>query len=193
MTARTGGPRPARVALLVSATVLLTACGSGVTASDAVGQAEIDLAQGLARVHDAALNERAADPTRVDAAAADRLGYAITGGNEAGVVSATVTPDGVEVVTTIGVRAGVGGGLSYDQATLGACLLTHATPGAVTGDIGERGTVTTEAVPCPDSVVPVADSAPVEATTTELQGLSSPVPRPVSPPCLSGSGDCVGG
>lgn len=191
--ARVDVPRLARVALLVSATSLVAACSSGVTTGDAVDQAGTNLAQELVRVHERALSERAADPTAVDAAAADRLGYAITGGNATDVVSAAVTPDGVEVVTMSGVRVEVGGGLSYDQATLGACLLTHATPGALTGDIGERGTVSTEAVPCPDGVVPVVESAPVEATTTELQGLSSSVPRPVSPPCLSGSGDCVGG
>lgn len=192
MTARIGVPRFARVALLVSATSLLTACASGVT-SDAVDQAATDLAQQLVHVHERALSERAADPTGVDAAAADRLGYAITGGNATHVVSATVTPDGVEVVTTVGARAQVGGGLFYEQATLGACLLTRATPGSLTGDVGERGTVSTEAVPCPDGVVPVVDSAPVGATTTEVQGLRSPVPRPVPPPCLSGSDDCEGG
>jgi hypothetical protein len=191
VTARVGVPRLARVALLVSATALVTACTSGVTTSDAVDQAATDLAQQLVHVHERALSERAADPTGVDAAAAERLGYAITGGNATSVVSATVTPDGVEVVTTVGARAQVGGGLFYERATLGACLLTRATSGSLTGDAGERGTVSTEAVPCPDGVVPVVDSAPVEATTTEVQGLRSPVPRPVSPPCLSGS-DCKG-
>lgn len=192
MTARGGVRRRARVALLVSATALVTACASGVT-GDAVDQAETDLAQQLLRVHERALSERAADPTGVDTAAADRLGYAITGGNATNVVSATVTPDGVEVVTTAGVRAQVGGGLSYEQATLGACLLTRATPGSLTGDVGQRGTVSTEAVPCADGVVPVVDSAPVEATTTQVQGQRSPVPRPDPAPCLSGSGDCEGG
>ncbi len=189
MTARVGVPRLADVALLVSATALATACGAGVTSSDAVDQAATDLAQQLVHVHERALSERAADPTGVDAAAADRL----AGGNATNVVSATVTPDGVEVVTTVGVRAEVGGGLFYEQTTLGACLLTRATPGSPTGGIGERGSVTTEAVPCPDGVVPVVDSAPVEATTTQVEGLRSPVPRPVSPPCFSGSDDCEGG
>lgn len=192
MTARIGVPRLTDFALLVSATALLVACGAGV-ASDAVDQAETDLDEQVMFVHERALSERAADPAGVDVAAADRLGYALTGGNAKNVVSASVTPDGVEVLTTAGVRAQVGGGLSYEQATLGACLLTRATPGSRTGDIGKRGTVSTEAVPCPDGIVPVADSAPVEATTTELQDLRSPVPRPDPAPCSSGSGDCVGG
>jgi len=145
------------------------------------------------RVHERALNERAADPDAVDAATADRLGTAITGGNAANVVSATATSDGVEVVSTAGVRAEVGGGLFYEQTTLGACLLTPATPGPLTGDIGERGTVTTKAVPCADGVVPLVDSAPVEATTTDVEGLRSPVPRPDAPLCLSGSDDCEAG
>jgi hypothetical protein len=193
VTAPIAVPRPARGALLVSATALVTACACGVTASDAIDQAKTDLAQQLAQAHERALSERTADPTAIDAEAADRLGYAVTGGNATNVVSETVTPDGVEVVTTIGVRAQVGSGMFYEQATLGACLRTQATSGALTGDVGERGTVSTEAVPCPDGVVPVTESAPVDATTTELQGLHSPVPRPDPPPCFSGSGDCAGG
>ena len=174
-------------ALVVSVVALVAACAS------AADQATKDLAERLAGVHEQALRERSADPTGVDAAAADRLGYAITGGNATQVVSATVTPDGVEVVTTVGVRAQVGGGLSYEQVTLGACLRTRATPGSPTGDVGERGSVSTEAVRCPDGVVPAVDSAPVEATTTEVEGLRAPVPRPRSPQCMSGSDDCGGG
>jgi len=86
VTARVGVPRLARVALLVSATALVAACGAGVTSSDAVDQAATDLAQQLLHVHERSLSERAADPTGVDAAAADRLGYAITGGNATNVV-----------------------------------------------------------------------------------------------------------
>lgn len=191
MTAPFGAQRLARVALLVSGTALVAACATA--RDEAVDRAQNQVARQFAQAHERALSERAADPVAVDAAAADRLGYAITGGNATSVVSATVTPDGVEVVTTVGARAHAGGGLSYENASLGACLRTQATPGSPTGDVGERGTVSTEAVPRPDGVVPISESAPVEATTTELQGLSSPVPRPVSPPCLSGSGDCVGG
>jgi hypothetical protein len=195
MTTPVQVPRPANSpppALLISALALVTACTS--CASDAVAQAETYLGQTLTQAHERALSERAADPTAIDAAAADRLGYAITGGNATYVVSATVTPDGVEVVTTVGVNTEVGGGLSYEQATLGACLRTQATAGSPTGDVGERGTVSTEAVPCPDGVVPeFAHDAPVDAVTTELQGLRSPVPRPRAAPCFSGSGDCEGG
>jgi hypothetical protein len=92
------------------------------------------------------------------------------------VVSATATADGVGVLITVGVNAELGGGLFYEQASLGACLQTRATSGAFTGDVGERGTVSTEAVACPDGVVPVTDGQPVEATTTVIEGLRSPVP-----------------
>lgn len=190
MTAPVGVPRAARVALVVSGTALVTACA---TASGAGDQAQTDLAKQVAQAHERALSERTADPTAVDAEAAYRLGYAVTGGNATSIVSTTATPDGVEAVTTSGVRTEAGGGLSYAQTSLGACLRTRATPGSATGDAGERGTVSTEAVPCPDGVVPVVESAPVEATTIELTGLRSPVPRPSTAPCLSGSGDCVGG
>lgn len=143
--------------------------------------------------HQRALSERVADPTARDAAAAERLGDAITGGNATNVVSATVTAEGVAVVTTVGVSAEVGGGLFYEQAALGACLRTRATPGSPTGDVGQGGTVFTEAVPCPEGVLPVVESRPVNATTTDLQTLHTSVPRPAPPPCFSGSGDCVGG
>lgn len=145
------------------------------------------------KVHERALSERAANPTAHDAAAAERLGYAITGGDATNVVSTRVIPEGVEVVTTVGASAGAGGGLSYEQAALGACLRTRATPGSLTGDVGRRGTVFTEAVPCPGGVFPVVESHPVDATTTDLQTLHTSVPRPVPPRCFSGSGDCVGG
>lgn len=191
MSTRVGARRLARVALLTSATALATACGPA--GGDAEDRAAADLAQQLVLVHQRALSERAADPAGVDGAAADRLGRAITGGNWASVVSATSSPDAVEILTTAGARAWVGGGLSYQEATSGACFLTRATPGSRAGNVGERGTVSTEAVPCPDGVVPVVDSAPVEVTTTDVPGRRSSVPRPVSPGCPSGSGDCRGG
>lgn len=190
MTTPVGVLRAARVAVVVSGTALVTAC---TTASGAVDQARTDLARQVAQAHERALSERTADPSAVDAEAAYRLGYAITGGNAASVVSTTATPDGVEAVTTSGVRAEAGGGLSYAQTSLGACLRTRATRGSPTGEAGERGTVSTEAIPCPEGVVPVVEGASVEATTLELTGLRSFVPRPSSAPCLSGSGDCVGG
>jgi hypothetical protein len=163
VTARIGVSRLARVAVLVGSAVLAAACGPGGPADDASDRAVTELAQGLARTHERALTERAADPTADDRAAADRLGYAITRGNATSVVSATATRDGLEVVTAVGVRAEVGGGMFAEQATLGACLRTQATSGSLTGDVGERGTVSTEAVPCPDGVVPVVESRPVDA------------------------------
>jgi len=189
MTTPAGALRAARVALVVSGTALVTACATAGTAD----QAKTDLAKQVAQAHERALSERTADPTAVDAEAAYRLGYAVTGGNATSIVSTTATPDGVEAVTTSGVRTEAGGGLSYAQTSLGACLRTRATPGSPTGDAGERGTVSTEAIPCPDDVVPVVESGPVETTTIELTGLRSSVPRPSPAPCLSGSGDCVGG
>ena len=93
----------------------------------------------------------------------------------------------------IGARAEAGGGLAYDQATIGACLRTRATPGSAAGDAGERGTVDTEAVPCPDGIVPTVDGGPVESVTTDLRTWRSAVPRSGPQGCLSGSGECTGG
>ncbi len=151
------------------------------------------LAQGLSQAHHRALAERAADPVSRDDAAANRLAHVITSGNARALLSAAATPEGVEVLITIAGRAEVGGALSYQQATLGMCVRTRVTPGSPSGDVGERGTVTTEAVPCPDGVIPVVEDHPVRTTTTALERLSSPVPRPAGTACVSGSGDCPGG
>lgn len=178
-----------RLVLLAGCVPVLVACSSADTATR---QAAALLEQTAERAHQRALAERAEDPASRDQAAADRLGETIAGDPTA-VVAATPTADGVEVVTTVGARAQAGGGLSYETATLGACLRTTATPGTAAGDPGERGTVTTEAVSCPDRTVPIADSAPVDAITTDLPRLRSDVPRPEPRGCLSGSGDCAGG
>ncbi len=181
-----------RGAVALGVTTLLGGCG-GVMTSDARGGAEAALAEAVVRVHERALDVRAADPAAVDTAAADNLADALTGGNPASLVSTAVTAEGVEVLTTAGVRVEEGGGLFYEQATLGACLLTSATAGSSAGDVGERGTVTTEAVACPAGMTPVVDSAPVQATTIEVERLESPVPMSRPAPCFSGSDDCEGG
>ena len=180
-----------RAASLLSAIALLAGCSS-VTTSEASDRAHASLRRLAVHVHERALSERAGDPTAAGAAAARRLGDAVTGGNPASLVSAKVTANGVEVVTTIGVQTEVGGGLGYEQTTLGACLLISATT-APDGDITERGTVSTEAIPCPDGVVPLVDSAPVETTTMALERVSSAVPTPKRRPCSSGSGNCESG
>lgn len=168
---------------------MLSACGLAESVQD---RAAAHLAQGMGEAHERALAERANDPASRGAAAADRLGNAISEGDNSRVVAATATPTTVEVVTTLGVRAEKGGGLTYEQATLGACLRIRATPGVNTGD-ADRGTVETAAVPCPEGTVMPADGAPVEAMTTDLPTLRSAVPAPEPEPCFSGSGDCVGG
>ena len=177
-----------RLALLLAVFVpLLLACGSAETATD---RAATLLAQGADQAHQRALEERTADPASRDQAAADRLGYAITGGNPTMVVAANGTPLGIDVVTTVGARAQAGGGLSYEQVTLGACLRTTATPGSAAIGARGRGTVETEAVACPDGTMPIADGAPVEATTTDLRTRRSDVPRRGPRGCLRGSHDC---
>ena len=147
MTGRRG---PGALGLLLGVTTLCTGCALDVTA-DAADMARAELADGVVRAHERALDLRAADPAAADDAAAELLGEVITGGTGAGVVSATVTSDGVEAITLLATRA-------------------HA-----------------------DGVVPVVDDAPVEAVTTDLPGVRTPVPRPDAPPCFSGPGDCVGG
>lgn len=193
MIATTDRPRGARIAFLVAGVALVSGCASGGLDAADHEVAVAQLNQGLERAHERALQQRAADPSARGAAAAERLGQAITGGNTANVVSTTVTDEGLEVVTTIGVRTQAGGGLSYVQASLGACLRTRTTPGSVAGDVGRRGTVSTEAVASPGGVLPVAESAPVGATTTRLHRLRAPVPAAGEPSCLSGSGNCDGG
>lgn len=182
----------ARGAAVCGVAALLGGCGGGMTDGARDGAA-VALEEAVVRVHEAALGVRAEDPAAVDTAAADNLGEALTGGDPAFLVSTATTADGVEAVTTAGVRVEEGGGLFYQQVTLGACLLTSATAGSPTGNVGERGTVTTEAVACPDGVTPVVDTAPVEATTVEIDHLQSPVPMPRPTPCFSGSGDCGAG
>jgi hypothetical protein len=182
-----------RVALLVAGVVLVGACGSGGPGDDPRELAVAQLDDVLERAHERALQERAADPTAGGAMAAERLGRAVTGGNAANVVSTTATDEGLEVITTIGVRTQVGGGLSYVQVSLGACLRTRATPGAPSGEGGLRGTVSTEAVACPDGVLPLAEGVPVDATSTQLDRLRTPVPADIGRPCPSGARYCSGG
>jgi len=151
------------------------------------------LAQRLLQAHERALTERAADPASRDQAAADRLAQALTGGNATALISSAATPDGVEVVTATGAGAEVGGGLSYEETTLGTCVRTRATSGSPRGGAGERGTVTTEPVVCPDGVVPLVEGHAVAAMTTDLDALRRPVPTPAPQACVSGTGACPGG
>jgi hypothetical protein len=186
------GWRLAEFLLLGTAAAVLAGCAKDAT-SLAADQAEATLAEAILLEHEDALSHRAADPTAVDAAAADRLAASLSGGDPKLLVSARTTGESVEVVTTVGVRAHSSGFSSADTS-LGACLLTTVTPGSLTGDTGERGTVSTEPVPCPEGVVPVAEGSPVEAITTEAERLESPVPRPRTRPCHSGgSNDCESG
>lgn len=178
------------LAVLLIASPALAACA---TAEDAVAQAEEHLEEGLRQAHERALSERAADPERRDQAAADRLAAAISGGNPGLVIASTTTRDGVEVLSLLSARGQVGGGGSYHQATLGACLRTRAWPGSADAAAGGRGTVVTEAVRCPEGAARLVGGLPVDAFTTELRTLRSDVPPPKQAPCLSGSGDCVGG
>lgn len=187
---RTERPLPRALAVLVAGCVpLLAGCG----AQDAAAVAKERLADGMREAHQRALAARAADPTARGQAAADRLGYAVTGGNSASLVSAAAIPAGVEVVTLLGARAQTGGGLSYDQTTVGACVRTRATPGSETADAGGRGTVVTEPVPCPAGAVPTVEGRPVDAVAAGLRTLRSDVPRPEPGGCLGDSGDCPGG
>lgn len=186
------GTRPScwAAALLAGIASSLAACGM---TEDAAGRSAQELARGVHQAHQRALAERAADPAGRGQAAADRLASAVSGGNAALVLSAQETSGGVEVVTTIGARAETGGGLAYEQAIVGACLRTRATPGSAAGDAGERGTVNTQGVPCPDGIVPAVDGSPVDSVITDLRARRSAVPGPGPQGCLSGSGECTGG
>ena len=92
--------------LLTGCLPLVAACGTSATAGEG---AATRLEQNVAEVHRRALAERAAEPASRDQAAADRLGRAVSRGNATVVVTASTTPLGVEVVTTVGVRDEAGG------------------------------------------------------------------------------------
>ena len=176
---------------LLICTVTLVGCG--LPDGRAERGAKTALAEVLEQEHEAVLRQRAVDPTATGPAAAQALAETLTGDFPELLVSQTSNDDGVEVVTTNVVSSrGDSGVFGYEAVTLGACVRNLATPGDAGGVPGERGTVVTEAVDCPDGVTLSSDQGPVDATT-DVRRLKSPVPLAPSEPCFSGSGDCGGG
>ena len=86
--------------------------------------------------------------------------------------------DSITFVETIDASAITGGGLSYEQVDLGACVLVTVEYGSD----GDRGRVTTEPVSCPAGTRRPGDR------TVELEGRSDDVgvPGPDRSVCMSG-------
>lgn len=84
---------------------------------------------------------------------------------------------------------------SYGDEVLGACLEVTATAGDADGDVGARGTVTTQQVGCPDDVVPVRGEREADRLVEGIPTLTDDVPMPIEEPgvCFGTSGDCPGG
>jgi len=129
------------------------------------------------------LQDRSHDPYSTGREALESLdpyGYAL---------EARVEDDSVVLVEAIGVRAQRGGGLSYEQRSLAACLEVTVEPGEGGRD---RGHVRTEPVDCPDGVE-VRDTMWVEGSaqdlTTDLDGRSDSVPEPEPDRAVCHSGD----
>ena len=82
---------------------MLGGCG-GTMAPNAPGVAEDDFAHAIVRVHERAVQVRAADPAAVGTAPGDDLARILTRGNLGSVVSTEPDSDRAEVVTAAGVR-----------------------------------------------------------------------------------------
>jgi hypothetical protein len=166
-------------AALACGVAVLSGCGAS-----ARDRAEADLQDRLDGVHGGFLERRALDPTSTGAAAADSLdhwGYSL---------QTTYAEDSVTFLRTIDARVETGGGLWYEQVSLGACVEVVVGYGAG-GD--DRGTVRTEPVACPAGTELPGTRGPA-GTVPDLDGRSDDVGLPpyVPPVCHSG-GDCSRG
>jgi hypothetical protein len=168
-------------ALLIA--VALTGCGRS-----AEEQAHADVQDRLDGMHAGYLAERARDPASTGAAALEELdpyGYAL---------SAAAEGDTITLVHAVGSVVETGGGLSYEQVSVGACIQVSIRA----GDGGDdHGSVTTEAVACPEGTrfrTEKGDTG-VDVVSTDLDGRSDDVgePPPRRSVCLSGELCTVGG
>ena len=145
----------------------VTGCGRS-----AAELAASDLQARLDAVHGGFLDRRAQDPTlRGEAAqeALDQYGYSL---------QTTLHEDSITFVETIEATAFTGGGLSYDQVDLGACVLVTVEYGSD----GDRGEVTTEPVDCPAGT----DLPHERSTDLESRSDGVGVPEPDRSVCMSG-------
>ena len=171
---------PAAVVVALACSVAALA-GCGASTQE---RAEAQLQDRLDGVHGGFLERRALDPTATGTAAADSLDHWSYS------LQTTYAEDSVTFLRTIDAKVETGGGLWYEQVSLGACVEVVVEY----GDGGDdRGTVTTEPVACPAGTdLPGADGP--AGTVTDLDGRSDDVGVPpyVPPVCYSG-GDCSRG
>jgi hypothetical protein len=161
-------------ALLVAVT--LTGC-----AASPEERAHANVQDRLDQMHGGYLAARARDPFSTGTAALaelDPYGYAL---------SASTDGDTITLVHAVGSVVESGGGLSYEQVSVGACL--RVTIRAGTGG-DDRGSVRTEAVGCPEGTLFDTEKGveDVLVVTTDLESRSDDVgrPPPDRPVCHSG-------
>jgi hypothetical protein len=141
----------------------------------------------LDAVHDGYLERRALDPYSTGAAALEALdpyGHAL---------ETSTGPGSVSLVLPISVRRIDGGGRSYRETSLGACIRIVVRAG--TGGT-DRGGVTTGPVDCPVGGPALRDAGmDADVLTTALDPRSDDVGEPAHDPseCLSGEVCTEGG
>ena len=161
-----------RAAALAGMAALLAGCGS---AQDEAADALQERLDGL---HEGVLEGRAEDPTLTGQAAIDRI--------TDDPLHSSVEGDRITLVLDIGVRVEAGGGLFYESASIGACVLVGIQAG---DDDGDRGSVLTAPVDCPDGTVVENDrGGTADTLTTDLEWRwdDVPEPEPHYEPCISG-------
>ncbi|MGY2067788.1 hypothetical protein [Blastococcus sp. SYSU DS0619] len=173
-----------RKTVVVAGTALITALtGCAASIED---RAADDLQEWLDGAHEGHLHRRALDPTSTGAAALQALdpyGYALRSSAEGDVIT---------LVRTIATEIEEGGGWSYTQYSVGACIEIRIEAGTGGSD---RGHVQTEPVECPPGVVVEFEGGPVDEVITDLDGRSDDVEEPpYDPPvCISGQPCTEGG
>lgn len=132
-------------------------------------------------VHGGFLERRTHDPTSTGAVALESLdpyGYSL---------ETTVGPDEITFLRAVGSVVESGGGLSYEQVSIGACVMVTVRFGEGGSD---RGSVTTEPIQCPEGVQFDTEKGvqSVDVVTTDLTTRSDDVgePPPDRSVCHSG-------
>ncbi|GAA2727129.1 hypothetical protein [Cellulomonas aerilata] len=179
------GQRPG-VAAAAAATLLLVAgCAGSVE-----DQARRELEAAAREVHGAAVLWVASSP---DLSARVTLEELQSSGDLTGGGRVERADGGVLVVTRpIGVQVERGGGLLAEDASAGACL--RVTMSGPDGD--DLGRVRTEAVPCPDGLVPTTGAGgQADVVDLDLGVLDDVVDDGDRQPgtCFGTTGDCAGG
>jgi hypothetical protein len=173
------------------ALVALLLAGCVPDEADTYEQAVSGLQDQVVAAHAAMLEHRSRHPEAAgpDAVAVMDQEYLFPGSR------VDVHEDGtVEVVLTVASSAENGGGLSYTQAVVGACIAIEVVPGDGVED-GHRGQVTTTTVPCPAGLEPENGGSAASQVERDFGVLHDDVPAEshVPGPCYGTTGDCPGG